>query len=414
MTRILIASTSRADITALAAVVKACMERPSLDVDVLLTGRHVLAGADRGAAEAQLPPGCPIHIAGADLGGAGAEKVSEAMGDIVTGVGRLFARSEPDMLVVLGDRLDMVPIVLASLPFNVPVAHLHGGELTYGAVDDRIRHAVTKLSHLHFASNAHAAARICDMGEEPWRVHVTGAPALDALLRVEDVGREAFLREIELPKGSRFILATVHPETNAKAPLSSMKAVLSAAQEIEIPVLFTAANADMGGAEINECLTSASETNRRFRFIDTLGLRRFANALRHADIMLGNSSSGIVEAGAFGLPVVNVGKRQEGRWRGRNVVDVEPDKDAVVAAIHAQLGKRFALEDVSVYGDGSASERISRIIEQCTLDARLLTKFQFDGAHEFVSPWATNGPHEPVSPHSSLITQKHRALPSQS
>lgn len=387
MTRVLVASSSRADITALAGVVWACNARPGLEVEVLLTGRHVLAADDFSAAERQLPDDCVVYKAGEDLGGAGPLAASEAMGEIAKGVGHVFAKTKPDLLLVLGDRLDMIPVVLASLPFNLPVAHVHGGELTYGAVDDRVRHAVTKLSHLHFTANAEAAARICRMGEEPWRVQVVGAPAIDALKAVPEMSRAEFGRAVGLPEHGPFILATVHPETNSVDPLAPLEAVLGAVQDVGCPVLFSAANADMGGTEINERIAAVAENTQRVYFRDTLGQHLFANAMRHASLMLGNSSSGIVEAGAFGLAVLDVGERQAGRLRGSNVLNVPSDAEAVSSGIDAQLGKRFDIEAASPYGDGCAAQRIAQYLEELPTPSRLRDKVHFDGDASFTAPW---------------------------
>lgn len=397
MTRVLIASSSRADVTALASVAKACVQRLELVVDVVLTGRHVLKQDDYHAAQQQFPKDTNIQVVGADLGGANSIAASAAMGQSTVELVEVVESANPDVLLVLGDRLDMMPVVFAALPFNIPIAHLHGGDLTYGALDDRIRHAVTKLAHIHFTANAQAAARVCSMGEEPWRVQVVGAPALDSLLAVSEITRADFSRKVGLPHDGPFILATVHPETNSADPLASFDAVLRAAMEAKYPVLFTAANADMGGMEINSRIKSAVEGNQHLFWVDTLGERLFANALRHASLMLGNSSSGIVEAGAFGLPVVDVGERQAGRLRGANVLNCPADATAVSRSINAVFGQRFDVSTVSLYGDGRAAERIAEWLQRLPDKTRLLKKVYFSGDASFSMPWSNDVAGEPVS-----------------
>ncbi len=232
----------------------------------------------------------------------------------------VYAELRPDLVLAIGDRLDMLPAVAATLPFNIPVAHLHGGEITEGAVDDRIRNAITKLSDLHLASCEGAAQRLRDMGEDPVRIVVTGAPGLDTLLAAPIMDRAEFLAETGLADvagaAEAFLLATVHPETNANDPAAPMTAVLGALDELKLPVLFTAPNSDPGGAEMKEQLTQWARGRPSFGLSTRSDPRLYPNALRHAAAMVGNSSSGIIEAGLFGLPVVDVGDRQKGRERG--------------------------------------------------------------------------------------------------
>lgn len=179
MTRVLSVSSSRADVTILRSVWQALAARHDCEPHVLLTGMHQTATA---AGIGSLPANITVHRGGTDLGGRGGAEAAAAMADITRDAARLMADIRPDVVLLVGDRLDMIPAALAALPFNLPLAHLHGGEITEGAVDDRLRHALTKLSHIHLAASADAAKRIAAMGEEARRIHLTGAPALDTLL----------------------------------------------------------------------------------------------------------------------------------------------------------------------------------------------------------------------------------------
>ena len=195
MSRILSVSSSRADIGALAPVWRALAAAPEVDLHVFLTGMHM---ADDAAARAALPSGVTSHSGGADLGGGSPAMAASAMARIEADAGALCANVRPDLVLVMGDRLDMLPAATATLPFNLPLAHLHGGEITEGAVDDRIRHALTKLAHIHCVSTERARGRLLMMGEDDGAIHVTGAPGLDTLKSVPAMSSDAFSAEVGL------------------------------------------------------------------------------------------------------------------------------------------------------------------------------------------------------------------------
>jgi UDP-hydrolysing UDP-N-acetyl-D-glucosamine 2-epimerase len=371
--RVVSVSSSRADVGVLAPVWAALAARAELHL--FLTGMH----QDKAApAVENVPASAKVHRGGADLGGAGGEKAVAAMAAIAAAAGALYARVSPGAVLVVGDRLDMLPAATASLPFNIPLVHLHGGEVTEGAVDDRIRHALTKLAHMHCVSSDGARRRLLAMGEEAARIVVTGAPGLDTLkaappLSAADFAREAGLAGIEgnLPS---LRLVTVHPETNAADPLAPLEAVLAALDARPAPTLFTAPNSDPGGAAARRHIEAFVAARGWARFKDNLGSRLYPNALRHAALMLGNSSSGIIEAGLFGLPVINVGARQGGRERGANVVDVPNDAKAVAAALD-RLGATPARATLGTpYGAGGAGPNVADVILSLPPRATLLAK----------------------------------------
>lgn len=329
---------------------------------VLATGMHQAQGAAQ--PRWNDVPG-RVHFAGKDLGGRGDRMAAAAMAKISESSGELIEELSPDLMLVIGDRLDMLPAAVASLPFNLPLAHLHGGEVTEGAIDDRIRHALTKLSHLHLVSCRSAADRVRAMGEEEWRIVLTGAPGLDTLLAAPQMQREEFLERTPLhdveAARDRFVLATVHPETNAPDPAAPLHAVLSALQACRLPVLFTAPNSDPGGAAIRDVLLAWIARNPQARFIETLGPELYPNALRHAAAMLGNSSSGIVEAGLLGLPVVDVGDRQKGRERAPGVMNCVAKGEAVLSCLNTAVSGRERIADFT-YGDGRSGPKIAEAI----------------------------------------------------
>ena len=255
VSRILSVSSSRADIGALAPVWRALAATAGVELHVFLTGMHKM---DDSAARAALPAGAVVHHGGADLGGGSPVVAAAAMGRIEADAGTLLGDLRPDLVLVMGDRLDMLPAATATLPFNLPLAHLHGGEITEGAVDDRIRHALSKLAHVHCVSTQGARQRLLAMGIDDAAIHVTGAPGLDTLLAAPAMSAAAFAHEAGLDgidgDLAALRLVTVHPETNAADPLAAFAAVAAALDARPAPTLFTAPNSDPGGADIRRLI----------------------------------------------------------------------------------------------------------------------------------------------------------------
>ena len=379
MIRILSVSTSRADIGILQPVWRALVSGLDCELHVLFTGMHCVAEA---APEPAMPlDHVTVHRGGADLGGRTGAEATSAMAEITEAAGTCVAQVYPGVVLVAGDRLDMMPAAMATLPFNVPLVHLHGGEVTEGAIDDRIRHAVTKLAHLHCVSSERARERLLEMGEEEWRVHVTGAPGLDTLVEAPKLSRSDFMAKIGLPEVSGFRLVTVHPETNAPDPLAPVDAVLDALKSRPAPTLITAPNSDPGGAEARRRIDAFSARHDWAVFRGTLGPALYPNALRHATMVIGNSSSGLIEAGLFGLPVINVGDRQTGRERGRNVTDAQSDVEAVASALDCLGPQPRKFGFWSPYGDGRSGPRVGDLLRSLP-DYRTLMRKRLVGNAE--------------------------------
>lgn len=303
--------------------------------------------------------------------------VARSMGRAVEGYALALARQKPDILVVLGDRFDMYAAAVAALPLSVPVAHIHGGEITLGAFDDALRHSMTKLSHLHFAATEAYARRLVQLGEEPWRVHRVGAPALDNLADLQPLS----LCELEEVVGGTLqpapLLVTFHPATLDPLPPEEQVGVLIEALEtVDRPVVVTLPNADPGHAAIRQRLEEYAARGERRYQVGNLGTRRYFSLMRVSAAMVGNSSSGLIEAPSFGLPVVNVGPRQDGRVRAANVVDVPCRREAIQAALAEAPGRRKELQGLpNPYGDGHASPRIASVLRHVPLDGLTLKRF---------------------------------------
>lgn len=304
--------------------------------------------------------------------------VAKSMGLGIIGFSQAYARNQPDILLVLGDRFEMHSAALAALPFKIPVAHIHGGELTRGAIDDALRHSITKLSHLHFASAQEYANRIIQMGEEPWRVVVSGALSLDNIANIQLLNKQEFFSRYELLLEKDFLLVTYHPVSlEFEQAEWQVKELLKALETIGMPILFTMPNADTGGRPIVQLIAGFVEDHPGSRFVRNLGTRDYFSAMALAGAMVGNSSSGIIEASSFALPVVNIGTRQAGRMRGKNVIDTGYNHSGIVSAIRNAISPEFKqmLKDMSnPYGEGKAAQLILMHIKSVDINERLLTK----------------------------------------
>ncbi len=368
MTRLLSISSSRADVGILQPVWRAAA--PESDLHVLLTGMHCAATAG----EIETPKSANVHRGGADLAGATACEAAHAMAAIATAAATCLDTVRPDAVLVVGDRLDMLPAATATVPYNVPLVHLHGGEITEGALDDRVRHAITKLAHLHCVSSEGARRRLVAMGEAEARIRLTGAPGLDTLRVAPEMTAAEFAAALDMTDVDGLRLVTVHPETNSAQPLAALDAVLAALDSDPLPTVFTAPNSDPGGARARDLILDFVRERRWATFVETLGSRLYPNALRHAALMLGNSSSGLIEAGLFGLPVIDVGDRQGGREHGDNVTRVASDIASVKAAL-ARLGPRPVRRPaVTLYGDGRSGPRVAEAWREAVTDDRLKRK----------------------------------------
>jgi GDP/UDP-N,N'-diacetylbacillosamine 2-epimerase (hydrolysing) len=290
--------------------------------------------------------------------------------------------NHPDLVVVLGDRSELLSIAAACMLFSVPLAHISGGEVTEGAIDNQIRHALTKMAHIHFPATETYKKNIISMGEEVWRICVSGEPGLDEILSLELPDETTFRRLANLPQDHPFVISTFHSETiNQSINKDFLNELIEKiTREFSFHILFTAANIDEGGVEINQTLEQLSQINEKVHFVKSLGKRNYYAAQRYAIAMLGNSSSGIVEAHSFNLPVVNVGSRQDGRLRNANCIDAAVDADQIIKAIQTALKPDFRqtiAKTKNIYGDGDASIQIVEFIKRLDWSSLLIKKSMF-------------------------------------
>ncbi len=276
-------------------------------------------------------------------------------------------RHGPQALVLVGDRYETAAAALAATLCRVPIVHLHGGEETEGAFDNALRHAITKMSHLHLVSQPTYAERVRQMGEDPASIHVVGAPGLDNLCRNDLPCRDELAQLLGLPLEPPVVVVTVHPATLGEDESAEVEAVGAVLQDLPGTCVITLPNSDPGHERIRSRLLQLAAERPQSVAREALGDRSYMGLLRVANLMLGNSSSALVEAPALGLPVVNVGDRQKGRIGGRNVISVPATPEAVRQAVSRALSPEFcsqAAAEVSLWADGKAGERIVAILRR--------------------------------------------------
>ena len=298
------------------------------------------------------------------------------------GFAEAFAELKPDIVVLIGDRFEMLAPAISALMLQIPIAHIHGGESSEGAIDDSVRHAITKMASLHFPATEAYRRRIIQMGESPDRVFNFGAPGLDGLYNSALLTKRGLEKELEFGLEKPVALVTYHPVTRDSGNVDAQVGCLIAAiKTSSLDAVFTMANADAHGALINSRLQAAcAENPQRFRWIPHLGHRRYLSCLKYFAVMIGNSSSGLTEAPSFRLPVVNIGDRQRGRVRAANVIDVPCSRAAILKGIKKAISPRFRASlrglrnPYDRFHDGRASERIKNTLKRIPLSADMVKK----------------------------------------
>jgi UDP-hydrolysing UDP-N-acetyl-D-glucosamine 2-epimerase len=307
--------------------------------------------------------------------------VCTAMGLGMIRYGDVFQRIAPDLLVVLGDRYEAFAAAAAATVCRIPIAHLYGGELTLGANDDAFRHAITKMSHLHFAATDAYRARIIQLGEDPGRVFTVGSLGVENIRTLELYDKEDTARRLGIEAGTPYFLATFHPATlSAKPPEAQLDALLDALDRFpDHAVVVTGANADAGGLAINRRLAAqAARQPGRYRFHMSLGAKLYLSAARDAAAVIGNSSSAIIEVPTLGVPSVDIGPRQMGRARGDSVISCDDATPEIVAAIRRALSpefRRLAASAPNPYDRPDTTEQIVRKLLSSDLTRALNKRF---------------------------------------
>jgi len=373
--RVCAVSGGRADYGLLVPVLEALRDDARFDLQLVLTGQHLMSDEHDLLA---LIASDGLAVSGTvDIGLAGGDSVTviEGAGNVLRGMAGTIAKLKPDIFLLLGDRYEIVCVALAATIAGIPIAHIAGGDLTFGAFDDAFRHSLTKMSHLHFVTNSDAERRVRQLGEPADRIHVVGSPGLDRIRTVKLPLRDAFFRSVGLEPKAINLVVTFHPETLAQEPVAGLDELFAALEQLpsEASVLFTGSNADPGGRQIDQRVEAFVRGKPSMRRVTSLGSAGYFAALTYMDAAIGNSSSGLYEAPSFGLPTVNIGDRQSGRLKADSVFDCAADRKAISAAIVAALA-RGRRPTVNPYGDGRAAERIVAALGKISDVRALLSK----------------------------------------
>ena len=383
--KVAVVTGSRADYGLLRPTLRALHQDPRFDLCLLVSAMHLDASygdtiteieADGHEIAALVPAGVPVR---------GAEDFGRNLGHATVAFSEALEACAPDVLIVLGDRFESLAAALAASGLGLVVAHLHGGELTEGSLDDALRHCITKLSHLHLVATQTYAERVCQLGEQPSHVHVVGAAGIESIRRLSLLDRDALARSLDLRElAAPLVALTLHPSSLSPAQAGAHTDVVTSAVDEVLDgrgcVVVTMPNDDPGNAIVRERLSAWAQARANVHAYASLGQLRYLILLSHADVMLGNSSSAIIEAPSFRLPVVNVGERQRGRLMAANVLSCQPRQAAIAAALHGALDPQFriSLGDLdNPYDQGDASAAVLAALAEAPL-ADLLDKRFFD------------------------------------
>ncbi len=375
--KIAVITTSRADYSHLYWPLRELSAHPAIHLQLIALGPHLSPEFGLTAAEIEtdgFPLAAKIEcLLSSDTDIGMAKTIGLATLSLADSLGHL----RPDLLLLIADRYEMLAPAAVALALRIPIAHIEGGEISQGAIDDAVRNALTKLSHIHFTSTSAARARVIALGEEPWRVHHVGAPSLDHLRRSPLLSRPELETQLSLNLQTPPILIAHHPTTIARDTTREAAQLFAALETLSQPLIFLYPNADAGSRHLIHQTRTFLQTHPNAQMFINLNPITYWSLLRHAALLLGNSSSGIMEAASFALPAIDIGLRQRGRERGRNVLTAEPTAAAILQQIQAAQNPEFrrSLHGMpNPYGDGHASEKIAQLLATLPLNEELLIK----------------------------------------
>lgn len=382
MKRIVVLTATRAEYGLLAPIIRKLMKYEDLEVKVVATGMHLSPEFGMTVNEIK-QDGIEVDkeieiLMSADSPAA----ISKTMGLALLGFADYFSEHSADALMVLGDRYETLAVCMAALNAQIPIIHIHGGEATEGLIDEAVRNAITKLSYLHFTSTEIYRNRVIQMGEAPERVFATGAIGVENVMHTQLLSQKELEEQLDCQLGEKYAVLTFHPVTlenhTAQDQINEVLKVIEKFQNIMF--LCTKANADMDGRAINEALQAYAGQHKNVLLFDSLGMKKYLSAVRYAQFVIGNSSSGIIEVPSFKIPTINIGDRQKGRIQAESVINCEPVAEEIEEAIMTALSFEFrnhlgAVENP--YGDGNTSEKICEITHDYLIHDKMLTQKRF-------------------------------------
>ncbi len=380
MMKIAVVTATRAEYGLLSPVIKKLRKRENgeLRIDVIVTGTHLSEqyGMTISEIDERIDHQIPISVKSESE-----EDISRNQAETLMKFTKLFFEEKYHAVTLLGDRYETLAIAIAAGNTRTPIFHLCGGDTTEGALDEWIRHSITKISYLHFVTNEESRRRVIQLGENPNRVFNYGSTSIDNILRIANMRKDEALNGIGL-NDCKYALCTYHPVTMEAGKIDDqIENYLNAIKAFPaIKFIATKTNADQGGARINQLLDEAEKEIDNLLVFTSLGVKRYLSLMRYAEFVLGNSSSGIIETPAFRIPTVNIGDRQKGRLQSESIINCKPDVKSIIEAIKMAMSeehKRLCRKVISPYGDGHAAERIANKSIEIVMDGRIDLKKKF-------------------------------------
>jgi UDP-hydrolysing UDP-N-acetyl-D-glucosamine 2-epimerase len=375
--KIAVVTTSRADYSHLYWPLHDLARHPDVDLKLIVVGPHLspefgrtVRDIEKDGLEIAARVECLLS-SDTDVG------MAKTIGMATLSLADCLGQMRPDLILLIADRYEMLAPATVALALRIPIAHIEGGEISEGAIDNTVRHTLTKLSHVHFTSTFLARDRVIALGEEEWRVHRAGAPSLDHLRRNPVLTREQLEAQLQIDLARPFTVVAYHPLTIVRDTTQEADSLFAALLELPGQILFSYPNTDAGSRELIQRTEQFLAQRPDARVFVNLGALNYWSLLRHADLMIGNSSSGIMETPSFALPTVNVGMRQQGRERSPNILDAAPETGDILAKVKIARSEGFrrSLEGMqNPYGDGHASETIASVLTSVPLGEKLLIK----------------------------------------
>ena len=382
MIRICVLTATRAEYGLLNPIIKKMNNDPAFDVKVVVTGAHLSPEFGMTIKDI-IDDGVDIDkkieiLMSSDTSVA----ISKSMGLAMISFAEYFEELKPDALMVLGDRYETLAVCCAAMNAKIPIIHLHGGETTEGAVDEAVRHAITKMSYLHFTSTEEYRRRVIQLGENPNNVFSVGAMGVENALNIPLIDRKELEESLGCSLGEKYAVGTFHPVTleECSAEKQTLALMNAIRQYPEITFLFTKANADANGRVINQILQEYSTQYKNLLVYDSLGMRRYLSAIQNAEFVIGNSSSGLIEVPSFKIPTINIGDRQKGRIQGNTVINCQPNQKDICAAIDRAMEKSFRetlQTSKNPYGRGDTSDRIIEVTRKTFIERKVELKKTF-------------------------------------
>lgn len=380
--KIAVVTTSRSEYSLLRWIIKEIGDDKELELQLLCGGSHLSSFFGESYKEIEEDGIRSFYKVEFTFGSDSSQALSKSVGVAIMSVAQIFENDRPDFLLVNGDRYELYGFVIPAMMFNIPIGHIGGGEITEGALDDRIRHSITKLSHLHFVSCEEYARNVSLLGEEDWRIHIVGAEGLENIIRMGFYNQEDLSRKIGLDLRKPTVLVTYHPataerEVSVEQQIDVLLEALGRFKNLQI--IFTAPSVEEGFEIIFKKVKQfVSQNAERAKFLETLGGKFYLSLMKNVKCVIGNSSSGIIEAPALKIPTINIGNRQKGRLKAKSIIDVGYDVNEIFNSLHKIIDDPMFVQTLvsngSLLEGGYVSKRIVQAIKENLKNPNLMNK----------------------------------------